>query len=90
VVQGVKVGRATARTTLTPWAAAARLNPGRCMRDGSSRTPPTTLARSLAGPGPPFALISVSGTGLGLWTGVHYAVVLPMAALVLFDVKVRR
>jgi hypothetical protein len=29
VVQGVKVERATVRTTLTPWAAAARLAPGR-------------------------------------------------------------
>jgi hypothetical protein len=29
VVQGVKVERATVRTTLTPWAATARLAPGR-------------------------------------------------------------
>src|SRR5690242_6461077 len=52
VVQGVKVERATVRTTLTPWAATARLARVDGSRDGSTPHPPTTNSRSPAGPGP--------------------------------------
>lgn len=40
MVQGVKVERATVRTTLTPWAATARL----CLVEGGRDGSPTTLA----------------------------------------------
>jgi hypothetical protein len=48
VVQGVKVERATVRTTLTPWAATARLAPGR-WQPGWKLPHPSHDARAVAG-----------------------------------------
>jgi hypothetical protein len=48
VVQGVKAERPTVRTTLTPWAASARLAPGR-WQSGWKHPAPAHYAPAVAG-----------------------------------------
>jgi hypothetical protein len=70
VVQGVKVERATVRTTLTPWAATARLARADGRRDRSTPHPPKTNARSPAGP-PPSRSRSAPAGGIVLTPAVR-------------------
>jgi hypothetical protein len=79
VVQGVKVERATVRTTLTPWVATARLARGDGRRDGS---PPLTATNPPAPAGPcPSRSLSAPAGGIVLTSAVRFHLAPPASKL---------